>query len=672
MSKLSFRARALDASKAMPIYHSQQEPDVLNPTTAINRAVLQLPTGMEKDEEEEHHIQVVINQQAISTPLHTQIVIPTPEASIPAPNFAEYYSNDYKAPKTYARYNRRIRGVDPEVPEYDIDTDDEGWLSELNAKRGPKGEIEGLAFEIMMDRIDTASKLDLITESVALDLLPEYPVDDIKLVYKYYASKFAKQKRLPLTLYLKEEKVEGATSKDPYICFRRRTEKMQTRKNRKTEETSFINMLKLKRDLLAARHVTAVVAHRETTKRQLLTAEWAIIESRFQLQDWTGALLERVTPLPAPPPTQSARHPFGHSTHQPSSHKTHVAGPLHAASHGGHKPASDDEDDFQSDPALEDALALKRRKRKRREELRQLAREARDPARDKQLPAGQKIKSEMGSSLLQKGLFRKPLEKHHARDLESVTESSGYQSDDSSILEPEFSSEPFPFIRKRNALYHCPWEDPMARDDQQDIYTYLDFQAQRPRLFGHCRSRVGRGGRIFIDRASSSFDCFDELAPFDTRQAEDSTEFHAQLQMFPSTRAGFEPSQPWPYLHLPPPVPQLPLSLSSSSTTAAIAHSTAGASFSKSVSGGRAPAPPARSSSATAPARLPSHHVQLLPARGQDLKPAPQDFLALPLAGTDFGSGGEDIASGPKVMLQSSGQWTASTNLKPHHSHPQP
>lgn len=50
MSKLSFRARALDASKPMPIYMADEVPD-LPDFSAINRAVPQMPTGMEKEEE---------------------------------------------------------------------------------------------------------------------------------------------------------------------------------------------------------------------------------------------------------------------------------------------------------------------------------------------------------------------------------------------------------------------------------------------------------------------------------------------------------------------------------------------------------------------------------------------------------------------------------------------
>lgn len=49
-TKLSFRARALDPSKPMPIYLEEELPD-LHEYSAINRAVPQMPSGMEKEEE---------------------------------------------------------------------------------------------------------------------------------------------------------------------------------------------------------------------------------------------------------------------------------------------------------------------------------------------------------------------------------------------------------------------------------------------------------------------------------------------------------------------------------------------------------------------------------------------------------------------------------------------
>ena len=48
MSK--FRARALDACKPMPIFRADELPD-LPDFAAINRAVPQMPSGMEKEEE---------------------------------------------------------------------------------------------------------------------------------------------------------------------------------------------------------------------------------------------------------------------------------------------------------------------------------------------------------------------------------------------------------------------------------------------------------------------------------------------------------------------------------------------------------------------------------------------------------------------------------------------
>ncbi|RDD36714.1 Enhancer of polycomb-like protein 2 [Trichoplax sp. H2] len=50
MNKLSFRARSLDVHKSLPIYRAEDLTD-LSECAAINRAVPQMPTGMEKEEE---------------------------------------------------------------------------------------------------------------------------------------------------------------------------------------------------------------------------------------------------------------------------------------------------------------------------------------------------------------------------------------------------------------------------------------------------------------------------------------------------------------------------------------------------------------------------------------------------------------------------------------------
>lgn len=67
---------------------------------------------------------------------------------------------------------------------------------------------------------------------------------------------------------IKTEKRDGSNSANPYVAFRRRTEKMQTRKNRKNDEASYEKMLKLKRDLKKAFTLLEMVKKREKLKRE--------------------------------------------------------------------------------------------------------------------------------------------------------------------------------------------------------------------------------------------------------------------------------------------------------------------------------------------------------------------------------------------------------------------
>lgn len=150
MSKLSFRARALDASKPMPIYRSEEIPD-LPDFAAINRAVPQMPTGMEKEEECEHHLQRAISaQQAFG---HTgELVIPTPEVyTIGDELFDELYPPNFKLSRQLI--HMQPFAMDQDIPDYDMDSEDEKWLTQ----QAKKMEINPLQFEEMMDRLEKGS-----------------------------------------------------------------------------------------------------------------------------------------------------------------------------------------------------------------------------------------------------------------------------------------------------------------------------------------------------------------------------------------------------------------------------------------------------------------------------------------------------------------------------------
>lgn len=79
---------------------------------------------------------------------------------------------------------------------------------------------------------------------------------------------------------MKTEKGSGSNSSDPYVAFRKRTEKMQTRKNRKNDESSYEKMLKLRRDLSRAVTLLEMVKRREKAKREYLNLNIEVFERR--------------------------------------------------------------------------------------------------------------------------------------------------------------------------------------------------------------------------------------------------------------------------------------------------------------------------------------------------------------------------------------------------------
>ncbi|KAI2525265.1 EPC2 isoform 3 [Pan troglodytes] len=107
MSKLSFRARALDAAKPLPIYRGKDMPD-LNDCVSINRAVPQMPTGMEKEEESEHHLQRAISAQQVFREKKESMVIPVPEAESNVNYYNRLYKGEFKQPKQFIHIQLKL------------------------------------------------------------------------------------------------------------------------------------------------------------------------------------------------------------------------------------------------------------------------------------------------------------------------------------------------------------------------------------------------------------------------------------------------------------------------------------------------------------------------------------------------------------------------------------
>ncbi|XP_051564182.1 enhancer of polycomb homolog 2-like isoform X1 [Myxocyprinus asiaticus] len=471
MSKLSFRARALDAAKPLPIYRNKDLPD-LTDCVSINRAVPQMPTGMEKEEESEHHLQRAISAQQVFREKKESMVIPVPEAESNINYYDRLYKGEFRIPKQLIHI--QPLGLDYELPDYDMDSEDETLLNRLNRKM----ELKPLQFETMMDRLEKASTNQLVTFQEAKLLLNE---DDylLKSVYDYWMRKRKNCRGPSLIPQIKQEKRDGSTNSDAYVAFRRRTEKMQTRKNRKNDEASYEKMLKLRREFSRTMSILEMIKKREKSKRELLHLTLEVVEKRYQIGDFSGDILNEVTvPLaektiyPAP-----ISLPNGSRHKTESKFKSHKSGPKHL------HPFT-----IKAEPHFD--FVRSHKKYNKRPKL--------DLLRQPGWPERQQIINKA--------------------DIKQYDFHSSGEEDYplSPASEPDEENDPdgiFAFKRKAGCSYHAPLVDQSCsphwhQTGQEQLWQRNCLTALSvPR---HCiavaRGRVGRGGRFLLDRTSSDLD----------------------------------------------------------------------------------------------------------------------------------------------------------------------
>uniref|UniRef100_A0A8C7KQS2 Enhancer of polycomb homolog n=1 Tax=Oncorhynchus kisutch TaxID=8019 RepID=A0A8C7KQS2_ONCKI len=468
MSKLSFRARALDATKLLPVFRCEDLPD-LHEYASINRAVPQMPTGMEKEEESEHHLQRAISAQQVYGEKRDNMVIPVPEAGSNIAYYESLYPGDFKMPKQLIHI--QPFSLDTEQPDYDLDSEDEVFVNKLKKKM----EITSLQFEDMIDRLEKGSGTQLVNLQEAKLLLKE---DDelIKEVFDYWTRKRKNCQSSSLIPTVKQEKRDGSSTSDPYVAFRRRTEKMQTRKNRKNDEAGYEKMLKLRRDLSRAVTILEMIKRREKSKRELLHLTLEIVEKRNGMPDYGSevmaealaqrALVKPIYTIPIIPLSNSNQY----------RHQDHM-----------------DMKDYKTKPEKTEVVRMKRKYEKK--------------PKIPPLSAPQ----HSGPSVF------------NPKDLNQYdfpsSDDEPFSQIHSGSSEAEEENDPdgcFVFRRKAGCQYYAsrldqggnwPWVSPSegGLGDPRFRYCLTSLTVPR-RCVGLARRRTGRGGRLLLDRAHTDLD----------------------------------------------------------------------------------------------------------------------------------------------------------------------
>ncbi|CAG05437.1 unnamed protein product [Tetraodon nigroviridis] len=417
---------------------------------------------------QEHHLQRAISAQQVYGEKRENMVIPVPEAESNITYYESLYPGEFKMPKQLIHI--QPFSLDTELPDYDLDSEDETFVNKLKKKM----EISALQFEEMIDRLEKGSGQQLVSLQEAKLLLKE---DDelIKEVFDYWSRKRKICKSSLLIPVVKQEKRDGSSTSDPYVAFRRRTEKMQTRKNRKNDEVSYEKMLKLRRDLSRAVTILEMIKRREKSKRELLHLTLEIVEKRNTMPDYgceviaealaQRALVKPVYTFPIIPLSNSNQY----------RHQDHL-----------------DMKDYKK-PEKTEAIRTKRKYEKK----------PKIPPLSAPQHSGPSIFS---------------LKDLNQYDFPSSDEEP-FSQIHSGSSEAEEENDPdgcYAFRRKAGCQYYAsrqdqdgnwPWVAPSdgGLGDVRFRYCLTSLNVPR-RCIGLARRRVGRGGRILLDRAHADVD----------------------------------------------------------------------------------------------------------------------------------------------------------------------
>ncbi|KAK4058596.1 Enhancer of polycomb-like protein 1 [Microbotryomycetes sp. JL221] len=288
-------------------------------------------TGVDKDEEGEVHLQAVIASAAAyvakatggATTKVDRAFIPTPDSTgtIDEKSYRELYTRGYTDPVTYIRFSDTVEDVIRGAVDYTMDEDDEDWLEAHNksvtksktkdatdtgdkpASFGPIAEDD---FERVMEMMEKTCDKKAPMAHVDINSLPsisdmEDAFDDpladeslqplkpfIQIIYPHWKQRRIKRKGKTVIPQLD---FDESNENNPYVCFRRREIK-SSRKTRRSDQQNLERLLKLRNDLFAAHELMVKTRDRERLKLDSIQMERKIFESRVEMRELKRRLNE--------------------------------------------------------------------------------------------------------------------------------------------------------------------------------------------------------------------------------------------------------------------------------------------------------------------------------------------------------------------------------------------
>ncbi|KAI2791811.1 Enhancer of polycomb-like protein 1 [Penicillium oxalicum] len=285
------RPKKLTSKASIPIVR-EQDIDIVD--DEIQSALQQIETGVEKAEESEFHLQAAINAAAQGKDKEAHI--PTREVILSDIQYVKLYPPIFSQPATYIRFSSTVE--DCCGCPYNMNDEDDAWLKSYNSKRDASSQCSEDDFEATMNffeetaqakqpfaAVDSPPVLSFADMADSMDAAVEQCVKRFaKDVFEHWKARRIATENRSLEPSLKFETGQETDDSDPFVCFRRR-EVRQIRKTRGRDAQSAEKLRRLRKELEDARQLVALVRQREVARREMLTMERTLFMQRNEVKE---------------------------------------------------------------------------------------------------------------------------------------------------------------------------------------------------------------------------------------------------------------------------------------------------------------------------------------------------------------------------------------------------
>ncbi|EXJ85399.1 hypothetical protein A1O1_05763 [Capronia coronata CBS 617.96] len=289
------RPKKLNAKQNVPIFREDQVDSLVD--YDLQRAAIE--TGVEKAEESEYHLQQAIKaaeaNKADTKP--KDAYIPTPPTVASDIQYDVLYPKGFQQPATYIRFSATVE--DCSGVAYCMDEEDEAAWKSMNSNLPPgQPPCTEDQFEEVMNFFEETAQAK--QPFAAVDNPPVLPLEELQeqfdedtpahvrilsqYVYDHWKTRRTATGNRPLAPRLKFETGQESDDSDPYVCFRRR-ELRQIRKTRNRDAQSAEKLRKLRLELETARGMLLMVKRRELLRKECLEVDRQLFEQRLAFRD---------------------------------------------------------------------------------------------------------------------------------------------------------------------------------------------------------------------------------------------------------------------------------------------------------------------------------------------------------------------------------------------------